>query len=670
MPSAEEHENQIPDVLTLKPTRAGMHICDTQGRLILRDVAARLTLSDGSQWDTRNADWEASSRGWHARATPGDIKRPAGDFCLEWQIEPSAGGLVFRLSLTNTGSAPLRLRHLDVLVASPPAARPSRLRVRQTGYQSWSPATPPQALAEQKPLPGGTIAGPWQTDCPEGIFWSPWCTTVQPSDGPALVWGFLSALRALGCIGLFQRPAALTCVARQYAEDVAVQPGQAWQSDAVLLLAGTDETRVLAEYASRARKTMDPEPPPTRHFSPVAPTGWCSWYTAYEGVDEALVRNTLAQLRKNRVSLDVVLIDDGYQAAIGDWLTVNDKFPGGLTSLVREIQQAGFRAGLWWAPFIAAESSVIWREHPDWFLRDEHGTPTLALFNWNTRCYALDLSHPAVLAHLTHTTRHMVEAWGFNFLKLDFLYAAALPGRRHLIDHTSIQAYHQGLTAIRRAAGPAFLLGCGAPLLPSVGLVDAMRIGPDVAGNWFDPDPEGSAPALENALRATLARGWMHTHWWLNDPDCVFLSATHPPATEIERGTLATTALLTGGLMFFSDPVQAVPPEGWEVWETLRDIQGHPLQAFAPNRAGLATRAWTRSRRNPNQYWLAYFNWSTRPAKVLFKPEEWPQLPPEPWEIRDGWTKSVWRRCPSASLETIPPHGAYLLSIRTRATES
>jgi len=46
---------------------------------------------------------------------------------------------------------------------------------------------------------------------------------------------------------------------------------------------------------------------------------------------------------------------------------------------------------------------------------------------------------------------------------------------------TPIQAYREGLNVIRKAVGKSFILGCGAPLLPSAGLVDGMRIGEDTA---------------------------------------------------------------------------------------------------------------------------------------------------------------------------------------------
>jgi alpha-galactosidase len=110
-----------------------------------------------------------------------------------------------------------------------------------------------------------------------------------------------------------------------------------------------------------------------------------------------------------------------------------------------------------------------------------------------------------------------LRAHGFDYFKLDFIYAGALAGPRHE-DVTGIEAYRSGLALIREAAGAdAYLLGCGAPILPSVGLVDAMRIGPDT----YAPEvPHGPDDPLRGEACAR-ARRWQHGRFWVNDADCL-----------------------------------------------------------------------------------------------------------------------------------------------------
>ena len=56
--------------------------------------------------------------------------------------------------------------------------------------------------------------------------------------------------------------------------------------------------------------------------------GWCSWYHYFHDVTEDHIRSNLALAAE--WPFDVFQIDDGYQAAIGDWLITNEKFPSEL----------------------------------------------------------------------------------------------------------------------------------------------------------------------------------------------------------------------------------------------------------------------------------------------------------------------------------------------------
>ena len=94
--------------------------------------------------------------------------------------------------------------------------------------------------------------------------------------------------------------------------------------------------------------------------------------------------------------------------------------------------------------------------------------------NWNQRLHVLDVTHPDAAEHLEGVFA-CFAALGVDYHKLDFMYAGALPGRRRE-DIAPLAAYREGLRIIRRGAGKdAILLGCGAPLLPSIGLVDAIE---------------------------------------------------------------------------------------------------------------------------------------------------------------------------------------------------
>ncbi len=150
---------------------------------------------------------------------------------------------------------------------------------------------------------------------------------------------------------------------------------------------------------------------------------WCSWYAYYEDITEEQLAKDIEAL--HGLPFDVVQVDDGWEQAVGDWQP-NDKFPAGMSALAERITEAGMTPGLWVAPFIALPDSRLAVEHPELLLRDQHGAPVVAGYNWGTGYYAIDVTHPSAEEYLVELTRRLVHDWGFRYLKLDFVNA----GRR------------------------------------------------------------------------------------------------------------------------------------------------------------------------------------------------------------------------------------------------
>jgi alpha-galactosidase len=155
----------------------------------------------------------------------------------------------------------------------------------------------------------------------------------------------------------------------------------------------------------------------------------------------------------------------------------------------------------------------------------------------------------------------MRHEWGYELFKVDFIFAGGLAGRRHNPQMTRAQAMRKGLEIIRQVIGEdAFLLGCGAPLGPSIGLVDAMRIGPDVAVHWHPFWGDLSFPAAKNALRNVVTRYFMHGALWLNDPDCLLVRTRDDESNLVlnEMRTMASIIGLCGGMVLSSDNLASI----------------------------------------------------------------------------------------------------------------
>jgi alpha-galactosidase len=248
---------------------------------------------------------------------------------------------------------------------------------------------------------------------------------------------------------------------------------------------------------------------------------WCSWYSFYTEISEGRLLKTLDDL--GDMPFDVFQVDDGWQVRIGEW-EPNAKFPSGMQALAERIHASGRKAGLWLAPLLITQATPVFQIHREWLLHDEHGGLVSASINWGERLYALDTTHPAALEWLADLMKK-VRSWGYDYAKLDFLYAGALPGKRH-VDMPREAAYRLGLKTIREALGEAYLLTCGAPILPSIGLCDGLRIGTDASSHlssWRDDLllTNFTTPGARNAMRTSLHRLWLspllHT-----DPDVAY----------------------------------------------------------------------------------------------------------------------------------------------------
>jgi alpha-galactosidase len=295
------------------------------------------------------------------------------------------------------------------------------------------------------------------------------------------------------------------------------------------------------------------------------PTGWCSWYCYWRQVSERDIIDNLAAMDRLDLDIGVVQVDDGYQAEVGDWLTPSDRFRS-LSSLASAVSATGRRAGIWTAPFLVGSRSKLASQHPDWLVEGAVANE----WNWDQRVLVLDVTHPKAAEHLFTVYRSLADD-GFGYYKIDFLYAGALSGRRRQ-DASPLTAYREGLQLIRQAVGPdAILLGSGAPLLPSIGLVDAMRVSPDVDLRFEPAFGDMSQAGIRSAIVAGRARSWQHGRFWVNDPDCLVVRA------EVHRrDDWANHVASTGGLKVSSDPLSALDEHGLELTRRL-------LHAAVPN---------------------------------------------------------------------------------------
>ncbi len=629
----------------------------------LTEAAASMVLGDGAASTTRGgalSAWRTSevSGQWGAGIAV-EFTYEGSPLILQTTLYEERPFVVLNLSLENGAEAPLAVQAFHPIdgAAINLGGPAGGWKIYKEGWQNWTPALVLPCSGEDLYWSPPVIGPSTQPPQRPGRFLAEMMATIKDPEGArSLLAGFVTTGRQFSQVWLDIDGPTLT--AASYADGVPVPPDGRLESEKLLLHLGDDALAAMQMYGDVLAAEMGAKPWPR----PV--TGWCSWYYYWQGVSEEAILANLEFLRWHRDELPVeyVQIDDGYQAGIGDWLTPNEKFPRGMKWLADQIHDRGFKAGIWLAPFMIGANSRLWKDHPDWAVQYSPGRPYVAMVNWGQECYAMDLTRPDVLQWLRQVFATIFDDWGYDYIKIDFLYAGAVDGIRYDRTVTRAQAYRQAMELIRGLAGDRFILGCGNPMGPSIGIVNGTRIGPDVAPFWYPAEPprekgrsELSLVSTMNGIRNIMGRFWMHNRLWLNDPDCMLARDSETALTIDEVRSLASVIALSGGMVLDSDNLMRLSPERQALLSMMLPPFGRsaiPLDLFESPTPSLFQLDCA------SHQLLGVFNWADAPAEVQAP------LPDEPMHTFDVWEDTYLGPRSGAISFTIPAHGCKLLALR------
>lgn len=313
--------------------------------------------------------------------------------------------------------------------------------------------------------------------------------------------------------------------------------------------------------------------------------GYTSWYNYFQNITEDIILRDLNGLyEKVGDEANIFQIDDGYESFVGDWLVVDPvKFPGGMAHIADEIHKKGYKAGIWLAPFAAQFKSKLAAEHPDWLIRDKHGKPVIGGINWNG-FYVLDIEKEEVREYIRKVFKTVFEEWGYDMVKLDFLYAVAiLPA----YNKSRGQLMCEAMEFLRECCGDKLILGCGVPIGASWGKVDACRISCDVElsfkEKFYTKITNQEVVSAKNAMNNTIFRRHLNGRIFANDPDVFFLrdDGMKPAKFTMEqKKLLARVNNMFGSVLFVSDDAGAYDEEKVEILKkSYKKFEGKVLSA-------------------------------------------------------------------------------------------
>jgi alpha-galactosidase len=462
--------------------------------------------------------------------------------------------------------------------------------------------------------------------------------TLTPPNAHPILLAFTSSRRFVG--RFYLRPTSIDVVTDT--EGLELAPGARWTLEELMVASGSSRTPLFDRLAARIVKNH----PPLK--TPMAPTGWCSWYCFGPKVTAAQVLENLDVIAKTIPRLTYVQIDDGYQPAMGDWLETGAAFGGDVLGVLKQIRERGFQPAIWVAPFIAEKGSTLFKQHPDWFIKGADGLPLpsneVTFGGWRRGpWYALDGTHPAVQQHLEALFRTMRRDWGVTYFKLDANFWGMLHGGRfHDPKATRVEAYRRGMEAIRRGAGDGFILGCNHPIWASFGLIHGSRSSNDIKRSW---------DRVASIARQNLSRNWQNGRLWWNDPDAVVL--TGGDLTLDEFLFHATSIYASGGMILSGDDLSKLPTDRMALLEKLLPPTGVAAEF---DDAALTVGVMRGVPRASRTY--AVFNWEDAPAAMTVKLGG-------ACALTDFWTGAdLGRHRDVYTIDRMPPHSARLLICR------
>lgn len=301
--------------------------------------------------------------------------------------------------------------------------------------------------------------------------------------------------------------------------------------------------------------------------------GYTSWYNHYQNISEEVILDNLESMASSGEKFDIFQIDDGFQVAVGDWLKIDKaKFPRGMKVIVDEIKRKSMIPGLWLAPFACDFNSTIIKEHPEWILKNEDGSYVTGGCNWDG-FYALDIYNEELRSYLRNVFDVVLNVWGFELVKLDFLYATAITPRNN---KSRGEIMCDAMDFLRECVGDKLILGCGVPLGPAFGKVDFCRIGCDIGLDWDDKWYmrllHRERVSTKNAIISSIGRRQLNGRAFLNDPDVFLLRDTNIKLNNMQKETLAFVNKLFGSLLFTSDNIKDYSSQQKEVFKKCMNL--------------------------------------------------------------------------------------------------
>lgn len=509
-----------------------------------------------------------------------------------------------------------------------------------------------------------------------------WLAVAEPQSRNGLVAGWLTHNRASGVLFSKVEYGKVRLEARSDYGRLQLLPKQKTQSEILAIGYFKDARLGLEAWANAVARVYNIQLPPQ-------PVGYCTWYSdKHNGASDEKHLAELGEFAAQHLKpfgFNFVQIDDGWQ--LGEKLNGPKKnftdfnakgpYPSGMKATADALKRLKITPGLWFMPFAGTHNDPWFADKQDWFVKragEPSGSGTPYDTSWGGT--SLDMTNPQAQKYLREIVRRISKEWGYKYFKMDGLYTGIGAKQVYVnagykeddfgdaafadAKKTPIEAFRDGLRLVRSAAGrDVFFLGCTMTqnmrsFGGSIGLVDAMRIGPDNNGSW--KGWAGVSPVFGSRYY------FLNRRIWHNDPDPFYLRASIPLE---EARTIASWPTITGQLNSSSDWLPDLPIERLEILK--RTMPSHqatarPLDLFENE----LPRLWQVSDESSGvrRDLLALFNWGEEAADFNVVLARGDLQSDREYVAFDFWSNAFVAPFKGSLKITIPAHGCRILSLR------
>jgi alpha-galactosidase len=281
-----------------------------------------------------------------------------------------------------------------------------------------------------------------------------------------------------------------------------------------------------------------------------------TWYPFRTFVNDKLIREVATAAAE--CGIQEFIIDDGWQVNVGgntsdlawggnygDWKVDKNKFPGGLKPTFDYIRSLGMKPGLWISIGSATKDAQVFREHPEWFVRNRNNQlgnlHTIAEgSDFYTSCFGTDWTN-----YIKNVILGLVKDYGLAYAKLDLSVVTSAYVNDNSIsgcyatDHPYHRDHQESLLIIYErvlklfdelhTAAPDLFIDCTFETAGKLQLMD-YAIAQHAEGNWLsnfeEPSPVGPLRVRQMAWwrsPALPASSLVIGNQPMDDPDFEFM---------------------------------------------------------------------------------------------------------------------------------------------------